>query len=503
MKRSLQLYILLLPAVVACSLSSCNSSETWGDDPKDYSGTAVTAFSLKSNSEVLNNLDSVFFSIDLMNASIFNAQPMPVGTDVSALAVSISSDACSVAELTFFNDENVEQTIDYLKNNEAKINFSNGPVNFHIVSFDGTASRDYKILVNVATEKADSLYWDELQAGDIQAIANLRSSKTVKVGDKALMLSTDAQGFAAISTFVPAAQTGGGVWELPAVSPTFPVNHLVTNLMTESFTSTESGDLFVIDGDGNLYRSTDSGANFQLADAGWKSITAPYKEGVLGTKVSGATLVYASYPASLLASPTAVATDFPVSGVSGPASISTIWANNTQTVVTGGLTITGKPTGATWSFDGHRWAKISDKLPARTGYAMARYKICETDTTSWRVVERDVLLAFGGINPESAEADEETEPDKTVYISRDMGVNWQVASDLLQLPKYIPSTFGSSLLVFEKNMGTASVRPMAITPITSWNCPYLYLFGGSDMDGKANLKYWSGVVNHLKVKPLQ
>lgn len=499
MKSSLQLYIFLLTTLLGATLTGCNSDSTWGDDPQEYTGTAVKGFSLKANASVLNNLDSVYFSVDLINATIFNAQPMPQGTNVSSLAVTIATDVCSVAQFTFIDDNNESQTVDYLANADVKINFSHGPVNFHIVSFDGSASRDYTVTINVATEKADSLYWDKVQSGNIFGIAGMTKSKTVKYVGNALTLSMDASGNSMISTFIPAATTGGGDWNQEAITPAFDVNRVVTDIDVESFTSTESGDLYLLANNGTLFKSSDGGKNFATIDHDWVCITAPYSDGVVGVKRVGGENIYAAYPSSLLPSPTAIAADFPVKGFSGAAIGKTIWAANPQVTVIGGLTASGNATGAAWTFDGNRWAKISDKLPARSGYSMTNYRICETDTTSWRIVERNVLIAFGGLNPNDADA----QPDKTVYISRDMGVNWQEGSEMLQLPAYIPFTTGASLLVFDKTLGADAVRPMAVTPITTWDCPYLYLFGGYGAEAVINPTYWSGVVNHLKVKPLQ
>ena len=45
--------------------------------------------------------------------------------------------------------------------------------------------------------------------------------------------------------------------------------------------------------------------------------------------------------------------------------------------------------------------------------------------------------------------------------------------------------------------------PAAIKPITEWQCPYLYLFGGESADGVLLDDYWSGTVNYLTRKPLQ
>ena len=92
-------------------------------------------------------------------------------------------------------------------------------------------------------------------------------------------------------------------------------------------------------------------------------------------------------------------------------------------------------------------------------------------------------------------------PYTDVYVSRDMGVNWKKGSEELQLPEYIPFATGASLIVFEKTMTDAA--PAAIKPITEWQCPYLYLFGGESADGVLLDDYWSGTVNYLTRKPLQ
>ncbi|MDE6360450.1 MAG: hypothetical protein K2L39_04400 [Muribaculaceae bacterium] len=482
-------------------VSGCNSSETWGTDPQDLSGTAVTAFSLKSDQKVLNNLDSVFFSIDLVAGKIFNASPLPYGTNVDAIAVSISSDACSVAQLLISGNEAEEKeasVVDYLTSPDEKIDFSNGPVTLHLVSADGQHERDYEIRVNVASEVADSLYWDKLQAGTLRGVAGMSRSKTVKYGDKALTLSTAADGSVGIASFIPNATSGGGNWEADVLTPSFIDANTasVGNLLNvESFTATEDGILFIADSYGNLHRSTDGGQTFGIVDNGWENITAPYRNAILGVKENAGSRTLAAYPPSAWSlSGEALPSGFPVNATSEAAVFSTKWATLPQIVIAGGKTANGTPTGSAWAFDGKQWAKISDRLPAASGYSMTKYTVAETDTISWRVRQREVLIAFGGMG---------LKPVSDVWISRDMGVNWQKGSETLQLPEYIPFTTGASLLVFEKTLDADAAAPLAITPITSWECPYLYLFGGYDVAGKLHSTYWSGVVNHLRMKPLQ
>lgn len=498
-KGFLSYFPLALLAAVGAFATGCNSSETWGTDPQDLSGTAVTAFSLKADQTVLNNLDSVYFSIDLVAGKIFNASPLPYGTNVDAIAVSISSDACSVAELRINGDEEKEASVvDYLTTPDEKIDFTNGPVTLHLVSADGLHERDYEIRLNVSSVVADSLYWDELQAGVLRGVAGMTRCKTVKSGDKAIMLSTAPDGDAGISTFIPNAKSGGGNWEPGVISPSFVYVNTPSygNLLNvESFTATEQGDLYVTDSYGNLHQSNDGGRSFKIVDTSWANITAAYDNAIIGIKENAGSHSFAAYPSS--AWPQAgqpVPATFPVEASSGAAQFTTKWATLPQIVITGGKTASGSLTGSTWGFDGKQWAELSDRLPAASGYTLAKYTVAETDTISWRVSQREVLLAFGGMG---------LKPVGDVWISRDMGVNWQKGSETLQLPEYMPFTTGASLLVFDKTLDASDATPLAITPITSWECPYLYLFGGYDTGGTLRQTYWSGVVNHLRMKPLQ
>jgi hypothetical protein len=502
MNKGLQLYFLIgLLACLGIGFAGCNSSSTWGTDPGDYSGTKVTGFTLQDNSDILANLDTIYFSIDLVNCKIFNASPLPFGTRTDSLAVTIASDACSVAELRFTDSDGNAQTVDYLTSTDEKINFSNGPVTLHVVSADGEYQRDYQITVNVANAVADSLYWDKLQGGKLYGVESMTQTKTVKVGDKALMLSRNAAGKIGISTFIPATKTGGGQWSSDIIEPTFTTNG-ASLLNIDSFTATDNGILYVTDANGTLYQSTDGGYNFQNVDSDWETISATYLNAIVGVKNNAGARTYAVYPESALALDSqAVASDFPVSGSSEAALFTTIWTNNPQVIILGGKTANGSYTGASWAFDGSKWAKLSNALPAGSGYSMSRYTIAETDSTTWTTVQKDVLIAFGGHAGIANEIS--VDPVFTVYISRDMGLNWQEGSEMLQFPDYIPFTTGGSLLVFDKTLDANSASTMAVTPITSWECPYLYLFGGYSPQGNLRDTYWSGVVNHLTTKPLQ
>lgn len=127
---------------------------------------------------------------------------------------------------------------------------------------------------------------------------------------------------------------------------------------------------------------------------------------------------------------------------------------------------------------------------------MTEYTIAETDTINWQTSRKNVLIAFGGRIPQGISSE--------TWISRDMGVNWSRGSKYLQLPAYIlPLASNGSLLVFDKLLTEDGATTLAVKPITEWECPYLYIFGGYDISDRLRDQYWSGVVNHLKAKPLQ
>lgn len=129
--------------------TSCNEDSNDGESEVIYGSTQVKSFKLKADAKVLSGLDSVFFSIDLVNARIFNADSLPYGTKTDKLVLQITTDACSKVELNVPRKNAADTVINYLTNSTDSIDFTNGPVRLHLVSFDGKSERDYTINVNV------------------------------------------------------------------------------------------------------------------------------------------------------------------------------------------------------------------------------------------------------------------------------------------------------------------------------------------------------------------
>ena len=121
MLKRITTYILI--ALFASSFVACNKDS---DDPTTSSANVmVTAFNINKNDSVLKNIDSVFFSIDLVNARIYNADSLPYGTNVSRLQVHIATIGSSVAELHFPRKGKSDSIVDYLKRPNDSIDFSN------------------------------------------------------------------------------------------------------------------------------------------------------------------------------------------------------------------------------------------------------------------------------------------------------------------------------------------------------------------------------------------
>lgn len=510
MNRKYSLFIIL--ALVLATVSSCNSSESEAVDIPAYTNTAITSFYINANNKVLENLDSVFFSIDLANARIFNADSMPYGTDVSRLVINIGTSGCSALELTVPRKEKEDTVINFLTNATDSIDFSLGRAKIHVVSLDGTASRDYELRINVHKMKPDSLYWNELYRRTLPSMfQHPDNQKTVLYNGKMLCMTSEGSRYCVVTASNPGDNPATDDWITTEIHPQFiPA--------IETLAATDDA-LYILADDGTLYRSADSGSTWtECAGTRWHNIIGGYGTSVLGVEKSGDNYMTTSYPGG---TPVAAPAGFPVSGSSEPVTFNSKWNLTPQLMILGGRTATGELTGDVWGFDGTLWAKLSNApCPPRADMTLFPYFVFRTDTNNWTVTEMTTWIALGGI-------DAEGNAQNTVYMSIDQGMNWKNAGELMQLPDYIPAMYGSQALVFPSMIEARSVnsgwtafasKPLprwlliddgtstlsrATKPITEWECPYIYLFGGHTSDGALCNTVWRGVINRLTFKPLQ
>lgn len=498
LKKPLYFIISLMALAI---MGSCNSDSDSGVITSSSSTVVVSSFSLTENDDVLVGLDSVYFSIDLVNAQIYNADSLPYGTDVSRLVTQIGVDGCSVAELHIPRENQPDTIVNYLTNSTDSIDFSNGPVRLHLASANLEAERDYIIKVNVHRMKPDSLYWNRTARRNLPTNLGVPAKqKTVLYKGEAVCLTSSGVRYNIATTPNPADDN----WTIAEVS--FPFNPDVESLSA----TTEA--LYITDTDGKLYSSVDF-VNWTDCGITLHHIYGGYDDRLLAVKYEGGRYFHVTYPAT---SSVAVDDDCPISGTSQLATAENEWSADKQAYMLGGVKADGSLTGAMWGYDGQRWAKISQQeVPEGKDKTMFSYTTFVTDSTNWTVKRYITLVAFGGQNDRGLN-------DKTVYISLNMGLNWKKADDLMQLPDYIPAMMGSQALVINSTLTSTaattaweelSSRPlpgwyrMAASgsqsePITSWECPYIYIFGGNSDGGQLYNTVWRGVINRLSFKPL-
>lgn len=126
--------------------------------------------------------------------------------------------------------------------------------------------------------------------------------------------------------------------------------------------------------------------------------------------------------------------------------------------------------------------------------------------------------------------------NSTIYISDDCGMTWYEASKTLQLPDFMVALHDADAVVVDQTFTDADLNPAAIgrgmaaqwtpielayrlpggaytsgfmsasratEPISSWECPYIYSFGGIKPDNKLQSTVRRATINRLMFKPIQ
>lgn len=504
-RHPLYLVTVLLLAVAGVS---CNS-ENYYYSESETTSAGVNSFSLKNNKNILENLDSVFFSIDLVNFEIFNADSLPKGTDVTKLCVTIGTPTISRCELTYrVRGTDRDTTISYLASPNDSINFADGPVKLSITSADGLTQRDYTVRVNVHNTVADTLYWDQMARRRLPSgLTDIDVQKTVSFKGKTLCLTSSSKSgkaYLAVTDNLSADRWSVAEVQLPA------------NAVVSSLTATEES-LYILDSNHTLHTAT-SAENpvWQSTGVRMTHIYGAYGSLLLGNLVDASGRYdFVTYPATTI---TPVPESCPVSGTSAMLSYESRWASAPIVMFLGGRLASGECCGAMWGFDGTEWSCLTTSgVPEGEGIAVCRYPTFRMDKSSWTVERRDAILAIGGRATNSI-------VDDLVYVSYNEGITWTVASDYLRLPEYIAPRADAQLIVESVDISlkpsTASwqgfpSRPLppfakaatpvasrVIAPITEWTCPYIYMFGGVDSEGRLYDQVWRGVINRLTFTPL-
>ncbi len=525
MKRRLLLYSFVAFLLVSVGVSCNDDDDSESSSVATYTSasTAITGFYLIDNSDILDNLDSVYFTIDLKGARIYNADSLPKGTDISRMLVQLTYPSCYSVEVAISDAERLNDTT-FAYTNSDTIDFT-GDVKITVTALDQVTYRTYDVQVNVHQLESDSLQWGDIAYSSLPSMyGNVTEQKTVSYNDDVYCLMSDNGYFVLASADSPT-----DAWSKQVVEFQFTPD-------VRSFTATDDAFYILPLSHDDLYTSSD-GVNWTSCGVQWSQIMGAYGDRVLGVAYDDNGYSYDEYPRRTGFTPVAVDASFPVSGSSNLIIYDNEWGTSSIGICFGGMTSTSEYVGKAWGYDGDSWSVLSNnEIEGRIGMSLVSYTTYYTDTSNWEYTAYPTFLAWGGFT-------ESGEVDKTLYMSRDMGVNWSVADSLMQLPDAIPAMYNADVVVFNTTMsddgvvtnsssvGTLSWRNIAtpdmpvwyntatpvllstgsltrsyggdgVSPVTEWDVPYIYMFGGCDYYGSTYDTVWKGVLNRLTYKPI-
>ncbi|MCM1152980.1 MAG: DUF6242 domain-containing protein [Muribaculum sp.] len=493
---------LVAPALISAlcaAASACNEKSEDNPEATDASVVecvAVSSFTLKANSDVMENLDSVFFSIDLEHGVIFNADSLPKGTDISKLVATITyPNTVSSAVIS-----TIDKEYKYSENPSDSIDFSHGAT--LTLKAGDNLEKSYRIKVNVHQQVADTLTWDKIGVLSLpSAMKTAVRMKTVDFGGKIISFYEDAVG-KFFATVYPKAGASPSETSSLGFRPGSRIE-----------TITACGDfLYMLDADGHLLSS---GNHTDWTDTGliWDNIIGAYSSTLLGLRSDNGAILHTAYPMAADFHESKIDPQFPVSGFSNTGIFTSAWAPDPTLCMVGGKTADGQLVSGTWAYDGINWTEIANRaLPALQDMALVPYFAYRRPSSSvWDMTEFSVWIAIGG-----RDADGKT--SRTVYISYDNGVNWDTAPSYMQLPENLPALYAMDAIVAETPMNSdladnwrkiapRKVRSARISYTIngtdiSWLCPYIYLYGGFNDENALSQNIWRAVLARLTFTPI-
>lgn len=500
MNKHFALYILVATMLVL-NLASCNKDDNnSSSSTSDYSvyssaTTLVSGFALKADSRVLDNLDSVKFTIDQDRALIYNADSLPRGTKVSALLVDVTCPGTVASRQFIIKNGTVKKdtTITYTGSTTDSIDFT-GDVTLRITSHDGNHTRDYKVSLNVHKEAPDTIVWNMNRRRDLPNMnGTVSSSKTVQQNGMFLCLINDNSSYVLSESADPAS----GSWSKTTLSLPF-------EPQVPSFTATDEA-LYLLDTNGQLYTSSDKGLTWSDCGMAWHTIIGAYGNRILGVVQDGGEWIHDEYPRSDDFEPSVLPGTFPVSGMSQLVMASNGWSSNQQGMIMGGMLQDGSYSNMVWGYDGSQWGLLtstgsSNALPKLRNASLVSYYTYSIPSGAFTPKQYVTWMVMGGVL-------ESGKLNTVTYTSRNQGLNWSEGVTSVQMPEHVPAFYGAQVFSFlrtitAQNGMLMTYNPGHTTAVNEWECPYIYLFGGYSASGKALTSVWEGVLTRLTYKPI-
>lgn len=506
-----KIYFIVLSVLVYIGVS-CNDDISGGSEVTLPANVMVRSFSLAKNDSVLSYLDSVYFTIDLEKAVIFNANPLPKGTDISALIANITfSDPSSVKIYVDKGDVTKNDTIDYLAAPADSIDFT-GKVTMEVIAANTTSKRRYDIKVNVSDLVADSLQWGDMAYAQLPGTSGIVSEqKTVRFKGDIYCFTHSGAGYQLAKTnSIP------GGWN------TGSINFAGFTPDIHSLQTTENA-LYLLSTSGELYTSLD-GTTWNNTGASFYSLIAGWENRVLGIVKDGTSYKHDEYPRPTgYVSESIDPTYFPVSGFSNPVSYTAEWMTSSQTIFVGGRLESGVLTNAVWGYDGNinengtGWAILNNVgsfensvITPREGATFFPYYTFSINDKNGNVTQNLTWFIIGGKDNNGYLKD--------VYVSRQPGVDWNKAESLLTLPAGVEARAFASVLVEDELVGGPSMTNWKkielpavrvgmkmrsrIISSTNYTIPYIYVFGGESAANNQYNQIWRAVINRLTFEPI-
>ena len=489
--------MLLTIVVLLSSLSSLTSCKKDKDDDDVYyyststQTTLVKGFALQADADVLGNLDSVHFTIDYDKGLIYNADSLPVGTDVSALKVTVEflNDVSSAIFTITGATVQADTTIEYTSSMSTKLDFT-GQTTLRVTSADETQVKDYDVKVLVHKVNPDLLVWPIEWRRDLPGYrSSAIGHKAVQQGDfYRIMVYNGAE-----CQILTASSPNEGSWSKQTVSLPF---------VPQVPTLTATADaLYVLAADGTLYTSAD-GMEWSSCGVTWHNVLGVYGDRVLGIIAGADGYYHDEYPRSAEYTASLVEEGFPVSHSSDMIQTDNTWTISQQAMIVGGIDANGNLMSDVWGFDGDHWGKINNihthSLPAIADATLFSYYTYKALSGVRRYGRQQTWFVMGGRLADG------TLNDK-IYLSNTQGITWSQADSTIAMSSNMPKFYGAQAFVnFETLTASgANYLPRRVQSlVTTWECPFIYLMGGYNDQGELLPYMWRGVYNRMTNYPV-
>ncbi len=484
------LMMVSLPAFVSCGKDDDDDNSTYTYSTSEQT-TLVTGFALQADADVLANLDSVHFTVDYDNGLIYNADSLPVGTDVSSLKVTV--DFLNSVKLAQFiitgATRQADTTINYSSSMSQRLDFT-GKTILRVTSFDETREKDYEVRVLVHKVNPDSLIWPMSWRQEMPGYrVNLVGHKAVSQGNMYRIMTYNGSQ----SVLWTATDPSQSTWNRQNLSLPF--------IPQISSLSSTDGALFILDADGVLYTSVD-GMEWTSCGVIWHSILGSYDNRILGVVKGEDGYYHDEYPHTDGFEITKVENGFPVEHASNMVETSNTWTASQQSFIVGGIDSEGNLLNNVWGYDGSSWGKINNThgtaLPALADATLFPYYTYRTlkgvrrygRQLTWYIMGG--RLANGKLNGE-------------IYLSSTQGVTWTQNADAIAQPSHMAKFYGAQAFVQDETISRSGANYVPLrtqTLVDSWECPYIYLFGGYNEQDVLLPYVWRGVYVRMTNYPL-